>query len=151
MEVQNAAKKSRMLWKYAQPTLLKVDTMLTAVIKEGKRVIKKINVVQDKVLKQAMEVSDYNKGRTVADVSNKTYIHGTRKYLRPDTIWADDRYTDVTHEEIEAAKVRYEQRLASQGRKLVEPLAKIGHHDSPDYAYSPPESRHIYAQPILKH
>lgn len=40
-----------------------------------------------------MQVSEYNKGRTVADVSNKDYIDGTRKYLRPDTMWADERYS----------------------------------------------------------
>lgn len=39
-----------------------------------------------------MEVSDYNKGKTPKDVSTKTWIHGTRHYLRPDTLWADDRY-----------------------------------------------------------
>lgn len=36
-------------------------------------------------------MSEYNKGRTNKDVSNKTWIHGTREYLRPDTIWADSR------------------------------------------------------------
>jgi len=39
-----------------------------------------------------LEVSEYNKGRTNKQVSNKTWIHGTREYLRPDTIWADERW-----------------------------------------------------------
>lgn len=43
--------------------------------------------------RDCMQVSEYNKGRTVADVSNKDYIDGTRKYLRPDTMWADERYS----------------------------------------------------------
>jgi len=38
---------------------------------------------------RAMAVSPYNEGRTVADVSDKTWIDGTRFNLRPDTVWAD--------------------------------------------------------------
>ena len=43
-----------------------------------------------------MEVPSYNKGRTVADATNKTFFYGTRAILRPNTLWADDRYADVT-------------------------------------------------------
>lgn len=43
-----------------------------------------------------MEISEYNKGRTVADISNKNWTHGTREYLRPDTMWADERYVDIS-------------------------------------------------------
>ncbi len=48
-----------------------------------------------------MKVSDYNLGRSVKDIDgSKKKIHGTRAHLRPDTIWADERYLDVTYEEI---------------------------------------------------
>jgi len=43
-----------------------------------------------------MEVSDFNRGRDVSEVSDKTWIHGTRHHLRPDTMWADERYSKVT-------------------------------------------------------
>ena len=43
-----------------------------------------------------MEVPSYNKGRTVADTSRNTFGNGIRGFLRPNTLWADDRYADVT-------------------------------------------------------
>jgi hypothetical protein len=45
-----------------------------------------------------MEVSAYNKGRSVADVPHKSWEDGSRNVLRPDTLWADDRYADITKE-----------------------------------------------------
>lgn len=62
-----------------------------------------------------MEVSSYNKGRTVADVSNKDFIDGTKKYLRPDTMWADERYSQITQKEINEAKERLAARKAAKG------------------------------------
>ena len=44
-----------------------------------------------------MEVSSYNEGRTLEDVDgSKRWIDGTRERLRPDSMWADDRYADIT-------------------------------------------------------
>lgn len=44
-----------------------------------------------------MQVGEYNKGRSMADVDDsKRTIHGSRKFLRPNTLWADDRYVNVT-------------------------------------------------------
>ena len=43
-----------------------------------------------------MQLSDYNMARSVRDVSDKTWVHGTRKYLRPDTMYADERYANIT-------------------------------------------------------
>lgn len=60
-----------------------------------------------------MSVPEYNAGRTVSDISGKTYVHGTRKYLRPDTLWADERYRTVDQAEINEAKKRYEARSKS--------------------------------------
>jgi len=51
-----------------------------------------------------LKVSPYNVGRTVTDVSSKTWIHGTRQYLRPDSMYADERYNKVTQAEINAAR-----------------------------------------------
>lgn len=63
-----------------------------------------------------MVEAPYNQGRTIADISNKTQIHGTRHHLRPDTMWNDERYINVTQQEVKEAKVRHEQRLREEGR-----------------------------------
>ena len=61
-----------------------------------------------------MQVSDYNKNRKVTEVAGKTWIDGTRNYLRPDTMWADDRYADITQADINAAKKRIAERNAKR-------------------------------------
>ena len=43
-----------------------------------------------------MEVSSYNSGRTTADVSDKNWVHGIRHHLRPDTMYPDERYANIT-------------------------------------------------------
>lgn len=45
-----------------------------------------------------MEVPSYNQGRTVADVPLRSWEDGERQNLRPATMWADDRYADITKE-----------------------------------------------------
>ena len=57
-----------------------------------------------------MEVAPYNRGRTVADVPLREWSDGNRHNLRGNTLWADDRYADVTEAEIEAAKERMKKR-----------------------------------------
>merc|ERR1719423_8625 len=57
--------------------------------------------------KQAMQLGEYNIGRNVTQLDGrKTYEDGTRKNLRPDSMWADKRYADVTYEEIEETRKR---------------------------------------------
>lgn len=68
-----------------------------------------------------MKVGDYNKGRTVANVANKTWADGASDKLRPDTMWADDRYVDITQKDINEAKARIAERKAAK--------AKHDHHD----------------------
>jgi hypothetical protein len=71
------------------------------------RTTAKIIAIQNQTLDRSLEVSSYNKGRSLKDVSDRTWIHGTRKYLRPDTMYPDERYTNITQKEINEAKVRY--------------------------------------------
>ena len=54
--------------------------------------------------RQAMEVADYNKGRTVADVPKRSWADGERSKVRPSSMWADDRYADITQKEVDEAK-----------------------------------------------
>lgn len=89
-------------------------------LKEKKLAILKEEALSNKKYKEVMEVPHYNKGRTVADVPHKSWQDGNRDHLRPDTLWADDRYADITKEEIEAAKARVKQRRQANPQKRSE-------------------------------
>ena len=67
--------------------------------------------------RRSMEVPDYNRGRSVADVPNKTWADGERSKLRPNTMWADDRYADITQTEVDEAKERVRKRNLAKGVK----------------------------------
>ena len=72
-----------------------------------------------------MQVSSYNEGRTPADVSTKTWVHGTSKYLRPNTMYADERYVKITQQEINEAKERVKQKGISKVDVVIdEPVIK---------------------------
>ena len=70
----------------------------------------KVRAIVNQQYKDVMEVSEYNKGRTAADVAEKTWIDGTRHRLRPDTMWPDARYSKITQKEINEAKERVRER-----------------------------------------
>lgn len=57
-----------------------------------------------------MKVSDYNKGRTISNISTKSWRDGERDKLRPDSMYSDDRYSNVTQSDIDAAKARIQKR-----------------------------------------
>lgn len=62
-----------------------------------------------------MSEGEYNKGRSLKDVDgSKSRIHGTRRYLRPDSFWADERYVNVIQEDIDAAKLRHAKRVGDR-------------------------------------
>jgi len=61
-----------------------------------------------------MDVADYNQGRTVANAIRKTWTDGTAENLRPDSMWIDDRYVDITQAEIDQAKQRIKTRHDAQ-------------------------------------
>ena len=73
----------------------------------------KFEAIDNEQYKAAMTVGPYNVGRTVANISTKTHIDGTADKLRPDTMWADDRYVDINQKEINEAKARIAQRKAA--------------------------------------
>ena len=71
--------------------------------------------IQIQEYKWSMSEGDYNIGRFIQDVDGtKSKIHGTRQYLRPDSLWSDERYVNVTQEEIDAAKVRFAQQKGQE-------------------------------------
>ena len=67
-------------------------------MKEKKLSFMKMEALNNKKYREVMEVPTYNKGRTVANVPLKSWSDGCRENLRPNTLWADDRYADVTQE-----------------------------------------------------
>lgn len=67
--------------------------------------------------KLAMEVGDYNRGKTVADIPSRTWTDGERSKLRPNSIWADERYADINQKEVDEAKERVKKRNLSRGHK----------------------------------
>lgn len=79
-------------------------------LKEKKLGLIKLEVLNNKRYREAMVIAPYNQGRTVADVPLRRWEDGTRENLRPDTLWADDRYVDITYEEVKAARERVQQR-----------------------------------------
>ena len=83
-----------------------------------------ILAIDNHTYREAMKVGDYNKGRTVANISTKSWADGTREKLRPDTMWADDRYVDITQKEINEAKARVAERKTRQAKH-----AHAAHHD----------------------
>jgi len=96
-------------------------------IKERTRWTAKVSAMQNIQYFRAMEVSPYNKGRSVTDVPDKTWIDGTRLHLRPDTMWADERYSKITQAEINEAKKRVQQREAAK--------PKPKHEEHPHYDF----------------
>lgn len=84
-----------------------------------------------------MEVPEYNKGRTVADVPLKTWSDGERDRLRPDSLWNDERYIDITQKEINEAKERIRKRNAAKGYK---PDTSI-HQHTYDRTYEAPSTK----------
>ena len=65
-----------------------------------------------------MEVSEYNRGRSVANVPRKTWADGTAEKLRSDSMWIDDRYVDITQAEVDQAKERVQKRNEAAGKKV---------------------------------
>jgi hypothetical protein len=99
-------------------------------IKERTRWTAKVTAIQNIQYFKAMELSPYNKGRSVKDVPDKTWIDGTRLHLRPDTMWADERYSKVTQAEINEAKKRNAEREEAHKKKhAAHGHGHAAHHD----------------------
>lgn len=86
-------------------------------MKDNQILKKKLEANTNEKYRRVMEVPAYNRGRTVADIPNKTWADGERSKLRPNSIWADDRYADITQEEVDAAKERVKRRNKAKGVK----------------------------------
>jgi len=114
-------------------------------LKEKQRFLAKVQAINRLQYQSAMEVSDYNSGRTVKDVSDKTWLDGTREYLRPDTMWADERYSKITQAEINEAKKRVEE------RQKLRIESKVHHESTHEAAGHADEHHYDYKHVNVKH
>lgn len=77
------------------------------IYRENKIFNEKVKMIQRNEYAQAMALGSYNKGRSLANVSKKsTYSMGMAANLRPDSMWVDDRYVNVTQEDVDKAKAK---------------------------------------------
>jgi hypothetical protein len=84
--------------------------------------------IDNGIYREAMKIGEYNTGRTVANISRKTWLEGLSDKLRPDTMWADERYVDINQKEINEAKARITER--KKRKEAHSPAAhQAGHHD----------------------
>jgi hypothetical protein len=86
-------------------------------MKDNQRLKLKLEAQSNLKYRRSMEVPAYNQGRTVADVPQRSWADGERSKLRPNSIWADDRYIDITQKEVDEAKERVRRRNLSTGHK----------------------------------
>ena len=64
-------------------------------LQEKKKWLLRAELIDNETYKRAMQVSDYNKGRSVSDLQLKSWAY--TKSLRRETVWADDRYNPTKH------------------------------------------------------
>lgn len=86
-------------------------------LKEKKKQIFKFTAININRYRRAIQVSSYNEGKTVADLERHTWNDGSRENLRPDTMWADERYLNTTQQDINDAKERVQKRNEEKGVK----------------------------------
>ena len=68
-------------------------------LREKKKHMLRAEVIDNETYRRAMEVSSFNRGRSVSDLKLKTWEYGAGSNLRSDSLYQDDRYdpTKFTH------------------------------------------------------
>jgi hypothetical protein len=66
-------------------------------LREKKKWYLRAEVIDNQTYKRAMQVSDYNRGRSVSDLQLKTWEYGKGSNLRSDSVWQDDRYNPTKY------------------------------------------------------
>lgn len=60
--------------------------------REKKKWSLRAKAIDNQTYRRAMQVSEYNKGRSVSDLKLKDSSYGLAKNMRSDSYWSDDRY-----------------------------------------------------------
>lgn len=106
-------------------------------MKENQRLKLKLEAQANQKYRRSIEVPEYNQGRTVADVPLRSWADGERSKLRPNSIWADERYVDITQKEVDEAKERVRKRNLARGH-----VANTSVHIEPyDRTYEAPSTK----------
>jgi len=96
----------------------------------------KAKIIQRKEYNEAMKVGEYNRNRTIADVSKKSnYSLGMASFLRPDSMWADDRYINITQKDVDAAREKLSSKYKDFDYKDIKGYHK---HHTNEATYSHP-------------
>jgi hypothetical protein len=61
-------------------------------LREKRKWYLRAQAIDNETYKRAMKVSDYNKGRSVTDLTIKDWSYGSPTKMRSDSTWEDDRY-----------------------------------------------------------
>ena len=61
-------------------------------LREKKKWFLRAEVIDNETYRRAMQVSDFNRGRSVSDLHLKTWEYGTAANLRSDSLYQDDRF-----------------------------------------------------------
>ena len=61
-------------------------------LREKKKWLLRAEVIDNETYRRAMQVSDFNRGRSVSDLKLKTWEDGMAHKLRSDSLYQDDRY-----------------------------------------------------------
>jgi len=66
-------------------------------LREKKKWFLRAQVIDNATYRRGMAVSSYNQGRSLSELTPKTWTHGTKRFMRPDSYWADDRYNPTVY------------------------------------------------------
>lgn len=66
-------------------------------LREKKKWTLRAELIDNDTYKRAMQVSDFNMGRSVTDLKLKTWDYGKSCNLRSDSLYQDDRYNPVKY------------------------------------------------------
>lgn len=61
-------------------------------LREKRKWMLRAEAIDNETYKRAMKVSDYNKGKSVSDLTIRDWSYGSPKNMRSDSTWEDDRY-----------------------------------------------------------
>lgn len=61
-------------------------------LREKRKWYLRAQIIDNETYKRAMTVGDYNKGKSVSDLTIRDWTYGSPKNMRSDSTWEDDRY-----------------------------------------------------------
>ena len=66
-------------------------------LREKKKHLLRAEVIDNQTYRRAMKIGEYNKGRSVSDLTLKNWAYGKAGNLRSDSFYEDDRYLPTSY------------------------------------------------------